>query len=159
MAVNGEEVARAVVEAMDGRWLATAESCTAGRVASALASVEGAKDFLRGGLVAYGEEVKRELLGVTAASVYSTRAATEMAEGACRLLGADAAVATTGVVGGDPVDGVPAGTVFIATCIDGATRSIAHHFSGTPEAVCDAAARQALHDLLTAVRLNHRIAG
>ena len=60
-----EDVARQVVSLLGDRTIATAESCTAGRVAEVLACVEKASEFLRGGLVAYQEAIKRELLGVT----------------------------------------------------------------------------------------------
>lgn len=143
-----EDVARAIAEALRGRTVATAESCTAGRVAAAIAGVEGAAAFLRGGVIAYHEEVKRDLLGVTASSIYSTQAAAQMALGAAAVLGADVAVATSGVVGGDPVDGVAPGTVFVGTVVDGRVDARDHVFAGTPEQVCDAARRRALLDLL-----------
>jgi nicotinamide-nucleotide amidase len=150
--VNPEDLAAAVVAALGGCDVATAESCTAGRLASAFASAEGASGFLRGAVVAYHEGIKRDLLGVSAPSVYSEEAAIEMARGVCRLLGADAAVATTGVVGGEPVDGVPTGTVFVGTCVGGEARSSVHQFAGSPETICEAATRQALADLLDAAR-------
>ena len=87
--VAEEELARRVAELLDGRTIATAESCTAGRLAEVLACVEKATDFLRGGLVAYQDEIKRQLLGVTADSVLSIDAAKEMAVGALGLFGAD----------------------------------------------------------------------
>src|SRR3954464_6252989 len=93
------EVARRVAELLAGRTIATAESCTAGRVAEVLACVEQATDFLRGGLVAYQDEVKRGLLGVTARSVLTAEAAEQMASGVARLLDADVTVSTTGVAG------------------------------------------------------------
>jgi PncC family amidohydrolase len=134
------------------RSVATAESCTAGRVAAAIASAEGAADFFRGGLVAYQVPVKQELLGVSTTKVLNQRTAEEMAVGAARLLHATAAVATTGVAGGEPIDGVPAGTVFIGTAVDGRRSSARHWFPGEPEEVCAAAASQALRDLAAALR-------
>src|SRR5690606_8878596 len=90
-----DEAARVVAEQLNGRTVATAESCTAGRLGSSLAAVENAVDFYRGTLVAYQEEIKRSLLAVRADSVFSQEAAEQMALGVCELLGADAAVATT----------------------------------------------------------------
>jgi nicotinamide-nucleotide amidase len=131
-----------------GAWtIATAESCTAGRIAASLACVDHAVDFLRGGLVAYQEGEKRSLLGVTADNVVSAAAAAEMAVGVARLMGADVAVATTGVAGSEPQDGVPGGTVFIATLVGGETDVIQHRFDGAPEQVCEQASLQALRDL------------
>lgn len=139
-----QAAADAVAGRMDGRAVATAESCTAGRMASALAGVELAADFFRGGLTAYQEEVKRRLLDVRAESVLCEQAAGEMAEGVSRLLAADVAVATTGVAGTDPVEGVRPGTVFVATLVDGAVRTATIHVDGAPDEICDRAAARAL---------------
>jgi nicotinamide-nucleotide amidase len=136
---------------LGGRSVATAESCTAGRIAGTLASVAGAEDFLRGGIVAYQEAVKRELLGVVAESVLSLNCARQMATGVCALMGADVGVATTGVAGDKPEDGVMPGTVFVAVAVDGAVSGGRYVFSGAPSEVCDHAARQALTDLLDAL--------
>jgi PncC family amidohydrolase len=108
-------------------------------------------DFFRGGVVTYQREAKESLLDVTAESVLSHKAAEEMARGACRLFDAAAGVATTGLAGGHPEDGVPVGTVFIATCVDGRLTSAEHHFDGDPEEICEAACHQALVDLREAL--------
>lgn len=138
------DVARRIAERLAGRTIATAESCTAGRVAEVLACVEHANDFLRGGLVAYQEQVKRELLDVTADSVLSLAAAEQMACGAARLFGSDVAVSTTGVAGDESEEGTPPGTVYIATFVDGRAIATEHRFDGTPVEVCDQARRRAL---------------
>ena len=140
-----------MVALLGDRTVATAESCTAGRVAEVLACVEKANEFLRGGLVAYQEETKRELLGVGARSVLSTEAAEQMAAGAAELFGADVVVSTTGVAGDRDEDGSPPGTVYIGTSVDGVVNSRIHHFGGSPEEVCDQARRQALVDLEAAL--------
>lgn len=150
--MKDDDLTQAIAAALDGRTVATAESCTAGRIVAALAGVDRASAFLRGGVVAYQEAVKRSLLGVSAPSIYSEDAVIEMALSVRRVLGADVAVATSGVAGGDAVDGVPPGTVFVGTVVDGVTRSATHHVDGSPEQVCDAATRRALHDLLDALR-------
>src|ERR1700710_2725089 len=112
--VDDVSLAEQIAALLDGRTVATAESLTAGRVAERFAYVTSATDFLRGGLVAYQDRIKRDLLGVTAESVLSEKAVVEMANGACRLLDADVATATSGLAGDDPLDGVAPGTVFIA---------------------------------------------
>jgi PncC family amidohydrolase len=145
-------LARAVVETLGDRAIATAESCTAGRVAEVLAAVEGASGFLRGGLVAYQDEVKRGLLRVTADSVLTREAAQEMAVGAATLFDAPVTVATTGVAGDSATEGTPPGTVYIATFAEGEVAVREHHFEGDPEEVCDLARRAALEDLLRALR-------
>jgi nicotinamide-nucleotide amidase len=149
--VEDEVLARRVAELLDGRTIATAESCTAGRVAEVLACVEQAADFFRGGLVAYQDEVKRGLLGVTAPSVLSAEAAMQMAGGVARLLNADVTVSTTGVAGDETEEGTPPGTVYIATSVDGRVASSVHRFEGSPEEVCEQARRRALLDLIDAM--------
>jgi nicotinamide-nucleotide amidase len=144
-------LATSVADRLDGRRLACAESLTAGRLTTALASVDAAVTFLRGGVVAYQRRIKAELLGVTADSVLSTEAAAQMACGVADLLDAQVAVSTTGLAGGDPEDGVEVGTVFIGTFVSGAVSTSRHRFDGEPEKVCDAAARQALEDLAAAL--------
>jgi nicotinamide-nucleotide amidase len=147
--VDDEALATRVAHMLGDRMIATAESCTAGRVAEVLACVEKAADFFRGGLVAYQDETKRRLLNVTADSVLTAEAAAQMATGAAELFGVAVTVATTGVAGDDPQDGTPPGTVYIATSVDGAVTTSEHHFNGTPESVCDQARHQALLQLLS----------
>ena len=150
-AMQDEDVAKRVAELLGERVIATAESCTAGRVAEALASVEKAAEFFRGGLVAYQEEIKRDLLGVPAGSVLTAEAAEQMASGAAELFGADVTVSTTGVAGDAEEDGTPPGTVYIGTQVDGVVASKVHRFEGSPQQICDQARRQALVDLVDAM--------
>lgn len=145
--MQDEDLANRVAELLNGRMIATAESCTAGRVAEVLACVESASEFLRGGVVAYQEEVKRTILGVTAESVLSARAAEEMAIAVAELLDADVAVSTTGVAGDESEDGTPPGAVYVGLIVDGAVASNVHQFDGSPQEVCDQARRRALLDL------------
>ena len=107
-----------------GRTLATAESLTAGSVAARLARVAGASDYLRGGVVAYQADVKRDVLGVRQETidgpgVVSAACAAEMAAGVRRALGADLGVSLTGVAGPEPHDGEEPGTVWVAIDGDG----------------------------------------
>jgi nicotinamide-nucleotide amidase len=96
--------------AAGGLRLATAESCTGGLVAARLTSVPGSSASFVGGVVAYADEVKRDELGVpeellAGYGAVSAEVAGAMAEGARRRLGADVAVAVTGVAG--PGGGTP----------------------------------------------------
>ena len=95
--------------------------------------------------------MKRSLLGVTADSVFTERAAAEMARGIASLLDVDAAVSTTGVAGGDCQDGTPPGTVYIATFVDGRVTVGEHRFDGSPEEVCEQATDSALTALVEAL--------
>ena len=137
-------VAASAAKLLADRQVAVAESCTAGRIAAELAAVDGASQFFAGGVVAYEERVKREVLGVTSHSVLCEGAAVEMARGVGKLLGAEATLATTGVAGPEPIEGVQPGTVFVATVVGDECRSAELHFGGTPDEVCVAAADRAL---------------
>ena len=147
-----DPLAALVASRVSGRLVATAESCTAGRIGTALATVPGAAEWFAGSVVAYQESVKRQLLGVRAPSVYCEQAVTEMAEGACRALGVDAAVATSGVAGGDPEDGVEPGTVFVGTAVSGRTSAARYDLDGDPDEVVERTRDLALRDLAEALR-------
>jgi nicotinamide-nucleotide amidase len=103
-----------------GLWLAVAESCTGGRVLGRLTDVPGSSAWLRGGVVAYDNAVKSDLLGVPPALLEAHGAVSEpvaaaMARGVRERLRADVAVAVTGIAG--PTGGTPdkpVGTVVIA---------------------------------------------
>jgi nicotinamide-nucleotide amidase len=99
--------------------LATAESCTGGMVAARLTDIPGSSASFVGGVVAYSDDVKRTELGVAedllaARGAVSTEVAAAMAEGARQRLGADVAVAVTGVAGpGGGTPEKPVGRVYL----------------------------------------------
>ena len=99
--------------------LATAESCTGGRVAERITALPGVSAVYRGGVVSYWTSVKADVLGVPqetldAHGAVSEETARAMAEGARRITGADIAVSVTGVAGPDPDErGVAVGIVYI----------------------------------------------
>ncbi|MBI3180331.1 MAG: CinA family nicotinamide mononucleotide deamidase-related protein, partial [Deltaproteobacteria bacterium] len=105
-----------------GATLAVAESCTGGLIGDLLTDISGASDVLAGGIVAYANAAKTELLGVEAATLaahgsVSRDTALEMAEGARARFSATYGIAATGIAG--PSGGSaekPVGTVFIAAC-------------------------------------------
>lgn len=83
------------------RWLAVAESLTAGRLQAKVGAISGASKFFRGGVTAYALESKVGLLGVdrevaARCDCVSEQVARQMACGVIKLLGADIGVATTG---------------------------------------------------------------
>jgi nicotinamide-nucleotide amidase len=138
--------------ALDGRSLASAESCTGGLVAQRIARAEGSSDWFRGGLVAYQRETKFDLLGVTPGPVVTEPTAREMARGVAKLLNADAAVSVTGAAGPAPHDGASPGTVVVATFVDGDAAARTLHFDGPPERVCEQATDAAISALREALR-------
>src|SRR3954451_20453113 len=107
-----------------GLTFGTAESITGGLIASRLTDVAGASQVFRGSVVSYASDVKFDVLGVPTGPVVSDDAAIAMAEGACRGLGCDVAVAVTGVGGPHEREGMPVGTVFFGLCIDGEVDSM-----------------------------------
>ena len=102
-----------------GWTMATAESCTGGRVAERMTALPGVSAVYRGGVVSYWTSVKGDVLGVSRETLekfgaVSPETARAMAEGACRITGAEVAVSVTGVAGPDPDErGVEVGIVYI----------------------------------------------
>ena len=114
---DGSQVDDLVARLLAGRRIATAESCTAGMVAARLTDRPGSSDYVAGGVVAYSNEAKAQLLGVDPALIQAHGAVSEpvaeaMAMGALQRFGADTAVATTGIAGpGGGTAEKPVGTV------------------------------------------------
>lgn len=100
--------------------IATAESCTGGRLAAALNALPGSSAYFMGSVVAYANEVKEQVLGVEHDTLMQYGAVSEqtvrqMAEGVRRLMRTDYAIATSGIAGPDGgTEDKPVGTVWIA---------------------------------------------
>ena len=131
--------------------LAAAESCTGGLVAARLTAIAGASDVFRGGVVAYDDEVKMSALGVAPAvlerhGAVSAETASAMAAGAQERLGADVAVAVTGIAG--PGGGTPEKPVgLVHVCAAGPEGELAEQLNlpGDREAIRGRATAVALH--------------
>ncbi len=87
-----------------GLMLAVAESCTGGLVGHRLTNVPGSSEYFLGGVIAYANQTKVDVLGVSRATLeqngaVSAETALEMAQGVRRLLGADIGAAITGIAG------------------------------------------------------------
>jgi nicotinamide-nucleotide amidase len=103
-----------------GLTIATAESCTGGKLGDMITEVPGSSDYFLGGIVSYSNQAKLELLGVDkgildSKGAVSEEVALQMAEGARRKLHADIGVGITGIAG--PTGGTvtkPIGLVYIA---------------------------------------------
>lgn len=124
--VDDQTMESVVLDLLEERqWsFAVAESVTGGLVGGRITAVPGASRTFRGGIVSYASDVKFEVLDVDVGPVVSERAAIQMAIGAQELLGADVALALTGVAGPDEQDGQPVGTLCIGVAFpDGETVS------------------------------------
>lgn len=124
-----------------GMTLALAESCTGGSLAARITALPGCSAWFRGGVVAYHNEVKQQLLGVPTSllekhGAVSEQVALAMAEGARRVIGSDLALAITGIAGPDGGTAEkPVGTVYIALADSRGSTVIRCQFDGDREAV------------------------
>ena len=127
-----------VVELLAARGLTvtTAESCTGGLIAGTLVNVAGASDVLNEGYVTYSNEAKERLVGVSHETLekygaVSPQTAREMAEGAAKAAGADAALSATGIAGpGGGTEEKPVGLVYIGCYLNGKTSVEECRFTG-----------------------------
>ena len=125
-----------VLAALAGKRLATAESLTGGGIGQAITSVSGASAVFAGGVISYTNEVKHKVLGVPVETLntcgaVSAPVARAMAEGARKVIGADVAVAVTGLAGPDGDEfGNPVGTVFIGYADEYTAFAREYHFEG-----------------------------
>ena len=125
--------------AQNGKTIATAESCTGGRLAAALNAQSGSSAYYMGSVIAYDNSVKTNLLGVSQETLNTDGAVSEstvrqMAEGVRKLLGTDYAIATSGIAG--PTGGTaekPVGTVWIAWATPEGTKAQCFHFGAARE--------------------------
>lgn len=118
---------------ISGLTVSTAESCTGGNIAHRLTLIPGISDCFKGSVVAYHNELKINALGVSARDIeqygaVSSQVATQMAEGARKVMQTDLAVATTGIAG--PTGGTdekPVGTIWIS--VSSPERTITRSFN------------------------------
>jgi len=155
-----EELVLSLLRAQ-GLTVATAESCTGGMVAARLTDVAGSSESFVGGVVAYADDVKRSELDVPEQllaehGAVSVEVAAAMAEGARRRLGADVAVAVTGVAGpGGGTPEKPVGRVHLHAAGPDGSLARTLDFPGEREQVRARATVTALH-LLRALLMGSR---
>lgn len=118
MKALAEELGKLLLE--KGLTLSTAESCTGGGIASVITSIPGSSEYFKGGIVAYANEVKTALLGVSETTLekhgaVSEETVLEMAKGAMKSMKTSCAIATSGIAGpGGGTPTKPVGTIWIA---------------------------------------------
>jgi nicotinamide-nucleotide amidase len=133
--------------------LASAESCTGGMVATLVTNVAGSSKVFLGGVVAYGNAMKTDLLGVPGELIDSDGAVSEavaasMARGARARFRADIAVSITGIAGpGGGTETKPVGTVWFGFATSSGTRTFSSLIMGDRERVRTLASMQALNTI------------
>ncbi len=150
------DLSEAVFEALGrrGLTLATAESCTGGLVAKRITDNPGSSRVFVGGVVTYSNAAKERLLGVPGESIASQGAvsrevAEAMAKGCRERLGADCAIAITGIAGPEGgSEDKPVGTVWWAVAVNDRLEARRDVFPGDREGVRARAAQASLHTLL-----------
>lgn len=139
-----------VLTALEGKTLATAESCTGGGIGAAITTVPGSSEVYKGGIISYTNWVKNRILGVDQAlldrfGAVSAPVAESMAQGVRAVLETDVAVSVTGLAGpGGDEFGNPVGLVFIGYSDKEKTLSKEFHFPGSREQVRQSAVTEAL---------------
>ncbi|OBH01911.1 competence/damage-inducible protein A [Mycobacterium sp. E2699] len=149
---DGSRVDDVVATLLTGRWIATAESCTAGLLAARLTDRPGSSEYVAGGVVSYSNEAKTQLLGVDPPRIEARGAVSEpvaeaMAAGALKRFGADTAVAITGIAGpGGGTPEKPVGTVcFTVMLADGRTATRTLRLPGNRSDVRERSTTVAMH--------------
>ena len=133
-----------------GLRLAVAESCTGGLIGARLTEIPGSSDVFVGGVIAYDNGVKEDMLDVPASllevhGAVSDPVARAMAQGAAQRFGVEAAVSVTGIAGpGGGTESKPVGTVWIACALGGDIQSRRILFPGTRHEIRARAAQAAL---------------
>ena len=147
------ELSTKVISALQGKTLATAESCTGGGIGALLTAVSGSSAVFKGGIISYTNEVKTNLLGVSTEllktyGAVSAVVAEAMAKGAKNALHTDIAVSVTGLAGpGGDEYGNPVGTVYIGYADDSQCISVPCYFTGDREDIRN----QAISAVLTLI--------
>lgn len=140
----------------------TAESCTGGNIAHLITSIAGSSRAMLGGVVSYSNSVKINTLGVNSTDIERNGAVSlpvveQMAEGACRVLDCDIAMATSGIAGpGGGSEEKPVGTVCIAVALNGHTVSHTYRFPGSRQQVIDRASSTAIVMAIREIRNQFR---
>ena len=143
-----------VLMRLEGKTLATAESCTGGGIGAALTAIPGSSAVYKGGIISYTNEIKHDLLGVDYTlldthGAVSAPVAEAMAIGARKALKADIALSVTGLAGPGGDDfGNPVGRVYIGYADEKRTLHREFTFSGGREEVRKQAAQEALKLIL-----------
>jgi PncC family amidohydrolase len=134
--------------------LAVAESCTGGMIGGAITDAPGASLYFIGGVIAYDNRIKKDILRVPQAMIsnygaVSGQTVAAMARGGRRLMKADCALAVSGVAGPDGgLKEKPVGLVYIAIAVKSAVKSFKYRFRGTRSRIRRKAVQESLQRLI-----------
>lgn len=140
-----------------GKTIAVAESCTGGLIGGAISAITGSSAYFRGGIIAYENSVKEQLLGVpdtilTTYGAVSRETVSAMAQGVATLLQTSCAVSVSGIAGpGGGSSEKPVGLVYIGICCDTTVTSFRHLFGGDRPTIRQAAVNHALKHCIAAL--------
>ena len=148
-------------EILNGRrlTLSVAESCTGGLLGGAVTSAPGSSSYFRGGVIAYDNDIKRDILGVPSEDLEKYGAVSDqvvraMASGVAKLFGSDCAISVSGIAGpGGATEGKPVGLVFIGVSFKGKTQSRSFVFNGNREEVRAQSVSAAVEFLIETLRV------
>ena len=137
--------------------VACAESCTGGLVLSRLTDLAGASAYVKGGVVAYTNEIKQNILRVKADTLekfgaVSSQTALEMATNVREIFNSTIGISTTGVAGPSTSEGKPVGLVYLAIVGEDFSEVKECQFSGTRTEIKALAANAALEILMGYVK-------
>jgi len=133
-----------------GLTISVAESCTGGLIGSLITNVPGSSRYFLGGIIAYSNQSKVELLNVSSKTIaeygaVSDQTVREMAEGVKKLFDSHIGLSVTGIAGPDGgTEEKPVGTVFIGLAGEGNVFAVRYHFHGTRDQVKLETANRAL---------------
>jgi PncC family amidohydrolase len=134
--------------------VSTAESCTGGLIGAAFTDLPGSSKYYHGGIIAYDNKVKRELLNVPSETLdsygaVSNQTALAMAIGVKNRIGTECAISTTGIAGPDGGTATkPVGLVYIGIAIADFTNTLRFEFRGSRDDIRNQTVNKALHCLL-----------
>ncbi len=134
--------------------LSVAESCTGGLLGASLTDIAGSSAYFRGGVIAYDNQIKNQLLGVEKQTLDSYGAVSDqtviaMAKGVCKLFNTECAISVSGIAGPDGGTAQkPVGLVYIGIAVCERVESIRHIFSGNRQQIRFQAVQASLEHFL-----------
>jgi len=134
--------------------LSVAESCTGGLLGASLTDIAGSSAYFRGGIIAYDNQIKHQLLGVDEQileryGAVSDHTVIAMVKGVCKLFNTECAISVSGIAGPDGGTAQkPVGLVYIGIAVGDRIESIRNIFSGNRQQIRSQAVKTSLEQFL-----------